>query len=211
MQLRKPIGLGLFVALMAMAFAALPAMASAANVTLHENTAGGAALAVGAPIKGFSTNLKFKTTEITLECGESEVKGTVATNSAEPADVSLTEGRFQSGGGACKTSNPLVFADITPEGLPWRIHFFANGTTKITGAKFKATLTSGGISIKTCVYEKAEIADTFNFNAALIDTITNQVLNLNVAQSSATCPATGELSGSFSVTSGGNAVVATTP
>jgi hypothetical protein len=213
MRRRRKFGAGLAVGLLALAFAALPALAQAANVTLREGSTTGPPLAVGAEVEAFSGDLVFTTSIGALECKENEVEGTVTANSAEPADVEVSGGRFEGeGGGACQTSIALpgsVTAHITPENFPWVIHFFANGTTKITGAAFEATLTNAlGEDIATCTYSAAEIADTFNFNSALVDTISAQTLT---GGGTTFCPESGSLSGHFAVTHNGTAVVATTP
>jgi hypothetical protein len=213
MKRRRKFSLELAVGLLALAFAALPALAQAANVTLHEGSKTGPNLAVEAEVEAASSNLVFSTEIGALECGVGKVSGVVAANSAEPADVQVEEGQFEEvGGGACKTSIPLpggVTAHITPENFPWVIHFFANGTTTITGAAFEATLTNAlGEDIATCTYSAASIADTFNFNTALFDTITGQTLT---GGGTSLCPSSGTLSGKFAVTHNGNAVVATTP
>ena len=193
------------------AFAVLPAMAAAATVTLH---AGGVELPAGSPLVGESSNLVFKTAVGNLECSSNVISGELTSNKKTTIAGSIETGSFTGleGGGACHTTTPLGPALITASGLPWPLTFKSNGTSTVKGTSaivFTAFFPGAGV---TCVYKATKLAATFAFNEApMIDTVTGQVFKWVKAESNPLCPTEGELSGEFAVTSGGEAVEATTP
>jgi hypothetical protein len=193
------------------AFAVMPAMASAATVTLH---AGGVELPAGSPLVGESANLVFVTGAGNLECSSNVITGELTSNKKATIAGNIETGSFTGleGGGACHTTTPLGRALITASDLPWPLTFKSNGTSTVKGSPsivFTAFFPGAGV---TCVYKAAKLAATFAFNEApLIDTVTGQVFKYVKAESSVLCPKEGALSGGFAVTSGGEAVEATTP
>lgn len=196
-----------FVALLALtAISALPAVASA-TLTLRT---GGVALPTGAEVKGESSNLVFKAPGSTLTCASNVVSGTLTTNKKASDKVNLSAGSFTEPepGGLCKST--LGPAKVSPLGLPWTLTLAEGETSTIKGepvVEFEAEFVEFGI---TCFFESKSIKDTFNVGGALIDTITGQKFTRN-AKSSVGCPETGELNGSFALTSGGTAIEATIP
>lgn len=189
-----------------LAFAAVPAAASAAKVDIV-NAATGKKLANKSEIKGESSNLKFKTEAGTLECSKSVVTGELKNNNKENITGTITTASFtgEEAGGLCKTTG-LGPAKIVPTGLPWTIVFTAAGTTTIEGTPvvdFEAEFPAAG-GLK-CDFQSSSVADSFEFEKSpLIDTISKQTFT----SSSPGCPTTGELNGSFTLTSKGEALEA---
>lgn len=201
---KKPIGLAFVVGLLALAFAALPALAQA-NVSLRKGSATGAKLKNKAPITGFSSNLRFATNGgITLECAENEINGEVLSNGGATAILGVTSTRFQGTGGnpKCLTNVEGLTAEITSVTIS-NITLFSNETNSAS-AEFTANI--GG---ELCTYA-GTVASTFEFGVPLVLTIPGSTLTLQ-AGSGAKCPTSGVLSGSFAVTTGTEVVVATNP
>jgi len=190
-----------FVPLVALvAFSAVPAVASA---TLTLNT-GGVPLAAGAEIRGESSNLVFKAPGSTLKCESNVVVGKLTTNKKASDKANLAEGEFT---GCESTLGP---ANVAAVALPWTLTLAEAGTSTIKGepvVEFEAEFPSVGL---TCFFESKNVKDTFNVGGAMIDTITGQKVTRNPI-SSVGCPETGELNGSFALTSGGAAIEATVP
>jgi hypothetical protein len=185
------------------AFSAMPAVASA---TLTLNT-GGVPLAAKAPIKGESANLVFKGPGTTLKCASNVVEGKLTTNKKASDKAELEESEFTGPGGCESTLGPARVAALT---LPWTLTLAEAGTSTIKGAsvvEFEAEFPSFGI---TCFFESKKVEDTFNIGGPMIDTITGQKFTRNPA-SSVGCPESGELNGSFALSSGGVAIEATIP
>lgn len=87
MNIRRPLSLGLVIGLLAMAFAALPALASAAELTNSE----GASVEPGATVSGTSTNAITETQFGPLVCEHVEVHGIVEVNSGGEVEVVMDE------------------------------------------------------------------------------------------------------------------------
>jgi hypothetical protein len=90
MSVKKPLGLGLLIGLMAMAFGVLPAMASAAPQLTNPN---GTSVAVGTTLTATSTNAttKFPGLGVTLTCEKVAVHGIVTKNNGTEVEVSMDE------------------------------------------------------------------------------------------------------------------------
>ncbi len=90
MSVKKPLGLGLLIGLMAMAFGVLPAMASAAPQLTNPN---GTTVAVGTTLTATSTNATtvIPAFETTLTCEKVAVHGIVTKNSGTEVEVSMDE------------------------------------------------------------------------------------------------------------------------
>jgi hypothetical protein len=212
---------GISLALAVCLVAALPAMASAANVSLRTGSQTGTKLATGAAVKAVSSNLEFATSSGIFRCAKNELAGKVTKNNADPVEVSLsTVGLKGVSGGACATTigGGAVTIAVTAENLPWQLKL-----TGISATAGKGTLTGTGGNIRlkfvysapaqaTCVYEKASVADTFNLNGgALVLTLSGQTFTLNSGASTGPCPTSGTYGGTFAVTSGTSTVFATSP
>lgn len=204
----------LMAAIAAAGVMAVPAMASAATVTLHEKTAGGTALATGTAVTGFSSNLKFHTKEgPVLECAESTVHGKVTANPG--ATVAIESGSFTASGGGpnCLTNVPGLTAVITASGFNWSAGFTAagsplSGVSEITGVKFSAQLSNG----LNCEYG-GTVHNTFPLGVAFVDSIT--ATTFPRLSGTAGCPESGELMGQMTVTKGaskgGVTIIPTSP
>ncbi len=190
---------------------ALPAFAQA-TVTLRSGSATGTPLAVGAEVKGVSSNLLFTlSTGSKLECAENTLNGVVETNTSIPANVKIKTATFTgTGGGACKTSISGVTADVTAN-PPWVLHVEPKDKFTLTGPiRFTATLTLGGVLVATCVYERADISGTYATGGQAILTVGASQIFLKVSGPEI-CGTEGTLTGSFAPTSKGVAVWVTEP
>jgi hypothetical protein len=97
MSIKKPLGLSLLVGLMAMAFVALPAMASAAPQLTNPD---GTTVAVGTTLTATSTNATTVLTKIgTLRCEEVIVHGVVTENSGTSVKIKMDEPNVDSAAG----------------------------------------------------------------------------------------------------------------
>jgi hypothetical protein len=226
MSMKKPLGISLLVGLMALALAALPAFASAANVTLRSGSKTGPALANGTVLTADSSstsNLVFTSASGNIECKENTLNGEVENNGTATTGIKITSASFLAAGGGkdCLTTIPngsggTLTATITAENLPYTADLPSSGAGTLTGSgtpasvKFKAIFDNGTTPVLTCTFEKTSVATTFNFNTALkIDVGASQVFT----GTGTGCPTSGTLTGSFLVTikSSGGAVFATTP
>lgn len=100
MSVKKPLGLGLLIGLMAMAFGVLPAMASAAPELTNPN---GTTVTVGTTLTATSTNATtvIPALETTLTCEKVAVHGIVTKNNGTEVEVSMDESGADSATG-CK-------------------------------------------------------------------------------------------------------------
>jgi hypothetical protein len=116
MSIKKPFGLGLIVGILALAFAALPAIASA--TTMDES--GGAVTSVGTVITASSSNLTFDgSTGLNLECKKNTLSGKLTANAPTPK-VNITSASFlnAAGGVACLTNMAGVTAEVKADPNP---------------------------------------------------------------------------------------------
>jgi hypothetical protein len=104
--MKKPLGLGLLIGLIAMAFGALPAMASAAPQLTNSN---GTTVAVGTTLTATSTDATttFPSLGITLTCEKVTVNGIVQKNNGTEVEVSMDEAGVDSATG-CKANGTPV-------------------------------------------------------------------------------------------------------
>jgi len=130
---------GAFIAaLVAGAFAALPAVASAEAVTL--STAGRGNLNAGDSVTGFSGNLKFGGPSQFIECTESEINGEVTANGTDPVEVEFENGGRFEGGSAIERISGMVNCPVSGTG--------GSVTARIRPMRFRASLKltkSGGV------------------------------------------------------------------
>jgi hypothetical protein len=203
MSIRKPIGLGLIVGILALAFAALPALASAS--TTLENLTTGKPLAVGTAIDAVSENLVFTgETGVNLECKKSTLAGPLTANAPTPI-VNITSASFlnEAGGTACKTNVPGLTVVVTTDPNPpnWNVTFEAEDKfiveTNPTGGSiaFNAVFSNGA----KCTFSRSTVTGTYNTGALLTLTVgAGQVFTAS-AESSPECGKMGTLDGSFKV------------
>lgn len=113
MQFKRPLGFGLFVGLLAMAFAALPALAGAAQLTDESGTA----VETPATISAASTNAETVLTPGgTLTCKHVEVHGILTTNSGGSVVVAMDEAGADSAT-ECSLEGTEVTVEPTLEGI----------------------------------------------------------------------------------------------
>lgn len=184
---------------------------ASAKTVLIGKTANGLPLAKDAEIKATSTNLTFVTSAGNLECSNNVLTGTLETNEAATDKGKITEEQStgEEAEGDCKTSTGLGRAKIEAKGFPWPTEFTTKGANTIKGTKkvtFKSTFPEAG-NVE-CTYESAKLASTFVPGEAgervpAEITTSNQVFKLSKKGSNAACPKEGELSGTFTATSGG--------
>jgi hypothetical protein len=108
MTIRKPFGIGLALGLIALAFAAMPALASAGTFTDSE----GEPLGEGEPLQASSSNLTFVNSNgIALLCADDTLSASVGST---PDDAFIESATFTGAGGEpCATNISGVFADFT--------------------------------------------------------------------------------------------------
>ena len=187
--------------------------ASAKNVLVGRTPAG--VLAPGAKVKAFSSNLIFETSAGNLECEENELIGTQENNEAVKIKGKVTEefskGNFEKIPGACKTSatGPVT---ILSSGFPWPTEQTTKGTGKVKGTK-KVTFDSTFLAIEGpnnhCTFEASKVAFSFNTGGIgkpeiVTETTTKQTFKhaKKAPNQTALCPASGVLSGTFSIKAG---------
>ncbi|HEY2477316.1 MAG TPA: hypothetical protein VGI17_01145 [Solirubrobacterales bacterium] len=233
----KPQRVALALGLTALAFAALPAIASA-NISLREGSGTGTKIVVGKAVTIKSSNLVFSTTGPAVgnvECSNSTLSGHVSLNGAPQAKIQITSAAFKGAEeGAlerCKTTiagpiRPLT-AEVSAVNLAWISAFEQNGTSTTEGlSRIVATTGSVGLrsklfaevskgvvaQVSNCVYEKESVAGTFTIGNALGDLISAPEFALNAGASTGECPSGGTLSGTGTVeASGGVSVFTSTP
>lgn len=130
MSVKKPLGLGLLIGLMAMAFGVLPAMASAAPELTNPN---GTTVAVGTTLTATSTNATtvIPVPKTTLTCEKVAVHGIVTKNNGTEVEVSMDEVGADTATG-CKVSG------IPVEIKPTLTTINLTATTKTAAFDFSA-------------------------------------------------------------------------
>jgi len=202
MFVKKPIGIGLMLGLLALAFGALPALASATTL----KTAAGP-LSIGDPVTAFSNSLITKTKAGTLSCEDVELNGSVASNGGTLAEVSITEAVAEGGGaspGDCALvgNSEVEGVTVTVESVG-PIKFDALTATDESPVKFAAQIHPVGGGSVTCVFQ-GNIVTSYALNSPLGDVVEPSPLTTEAGTG---CPVPGgEMEGEFTVTSGGAAV-----
>jgi hypothetical protein len=195
-------------------FAMSAVFASGASATkLHLKTVGKGDLKAGDEIKAFSSDLIFHTVAGDLECTKNTLTGTALTGPGAKVKGTITEEQSEGEigfGTACKTS-ALGPAMIVSSGFNWPIEFKKSGTIQIKGTKavtFKSTFI-GVEKTPSCEFEAKKLASSFNTSGAVTITTTGQTFKKSKSkENSGLCPASGTLTGTFNMTSGGEAVEA---
>jgi hypothetical protein len=198
MSIRKPIGLGLIVGILALAFAALPALASA--TTMDE--AGGGVTPVGTAITAKSANLTFDGA-VNLECKLNTLSGKLTANAPSPT-VTFNKATFlnAAGGTACLTSVPGLTAVVTADPNPpaWTVTLEKEDkfTLKAESGNVAFTAVIGGAL--TCTFSRASVTGTYNTNSAptTLTVGAGQVFT-GAATNPKECGPEGTLTGSFTI------------
>jgi len=179
-----------------------------AGSTLRLKTATGA-LAAGAPLRSFSTNLTFNGSNgVSVTCKEAIVTGTLTANEAASDRGQVTA--YEAKGnhevpGACNggTAGPVLF---TSTELPWTLALTAKGAETISG-KIDIELMFPHEGNLACLYEAKSLAYSFNLSGPVTSTAEHQSLR-GSKPNSGSCPESGEFSGSFALSSNGETVEA---
>jgi hypothetical protein len=197
-----------------LAFVVAPSSAFA-TVTIQHSTGTKEALKSTNPIEGSSSNLVFefeKSKTNTLKCEENKISGQVVTNGTDPATAKLTAASFTNKGGAKCSSSVLGEVTVKAENLPWLLSMTATkkeGTVKSEAAGSSITFV-GVFPTRECTYSASAVAFKFNTKEApLTFTISEQRFNLTASKGSI-CPEFGDLNGTFTITSNGEALEAIT-
>jgi hypothetical protein len=208
----KTLGISLLALLAVGALMASTAGAAKEKVVLKLSTAKGL-LAKGAEIKASSENLIFVTADGNLECTENVLTGTLTTNSSTKDKSSITAERSvgKEPEEACKTTTVLGAAKIKAGDFPWTQELTTKNTGSTKGTKkvlFESKFPAAAEA--TCIFEAAKVAQTFTAGKAgsptpVELTVKDQEFKRGKG-SNAACPTSGKLSGTFTVTSGGETV-----
>lgn len=182
---------------MALGVSGVAAGAASAETLLHEGSETGSVIPEGTGGTGTSSNLVFHTELGNIECSSSVLEGVVSKDKAgENAVLEVAKGSF-TGNEVEKECHTTILgepAKITSTGEPWFVEFLPEGKTTITGTpKIDFTAEISGL---TCSYEAATLEDMWT--NPLGDSLEKQVMTRE-AGSSEGCPASGELSGTFTV------------
>jgi hypothetical protein len=191
MSIRKPFGLMLVVGVLAMAFASLPALASAAPSL----KAGGVNLAKGSKIIGTSSDLKTETESGPLTCSSVTLNGEVTENPGAKV-----------GNGTGSASGCLVggAAAATVTSIKFSLVFVAGGS--VTGTVTFEVDFPGPL---TCHFE-GSLKGSWT-NGSSVVTINPTSLTGKKISGSGTCPTSGTLTGTAKLeTTSGTAVTVNT-
>jgi len=163
---RKIIGAVVAVALVA--FAAVPALASASPVLKESGTA----VPLGSKIAGTNIGNTVMTTSAgNIECQSSVMKGTVTKNSGTEIEGNIESATFTGTGseGKCTTAF-LGDVKVEPKRLPWCIKAGVGKLAKDAFNVTSGTCSGGGVMEFTlnsslagaCTYTKSAVEGTFN-------------------------------------------------
>lgn len=207
---RIPVLLLALFAIVAISAISVAGASGAKEKTVLKLSTSKGALAPGAKVKDFSSNLITETAAGNLECEESTIGWELSKNEAKKDEGSATEdieaGTYE--GLGCKTS--LGAAKITASGFAWPIKLSDKGTGEIKGSKkvvFTSEFVGGEAKGFTCTLEAAKVKFTFNTTGPVKLTVTKQKFKA-AKHSNAVCPKEGHLSGEFNMTSEGEPVEA---
>lgn len=183
------------------AFAALPAMASASP---HLTETGGVAVKVGSIIKATNTGNTVMTTSFgNIECTSATLTGSVIKNSGTEIEGEISKATFTGtgAGGTCTTSF-LGNITVTPKKLPWCIKAggkLAADTFELVGAKCGSTgsmeFTLDSSTVGECTYIKTAVNGTFTTGEKGDLTVSQQ--SFTKSAGSGFCPSSGSLDMTF--------------
>jgi len=185
MFVKKPIGVGLVIGLLALAFTALPAMAQAAP-TLRDSKG---IVAVGETVLATSSNLVTVTSKGNLTCSNVTLTGKVTSN--PPAKLSGT-----GTGTGCKAAGVLP---VTITSIEFSDEFLEGGTDE-GHVKFVYDITEAGL---TGCFLEGPISSTWSNGSSAVPISGS----LTGGGGSAECPKSGTISGTLNLeTKDGTAV-----
>ncbi len=181
------------------------------KVTLRTSSG---ALVKNDSIVASSSNLIFVTSAGNLECSSNIITGFDKTNTKEKPSGEITkeESTGEEAGGLCKTTTPFGPAEILATNLNWKLKLTNKGNVEINTSKgnkrvtFVSTFPAAGGA--KCSFSSKKVISTFPVSKTpvpFVITTSKQVFTLD-AGSTAGCPTSGELGGTFSTTSNGKAL-----
>jgi hypothetical protein len=195
MSIRKPIGLGLIVGILALAFAALPAIASATTVD---------GVAVGGTVTAESGNLTFDGLNgVNLECKKNTLKGPLTANAPSPT-VTINSASFlnATGGTACLTNKAGVTAVVNADPNPpkWTVTLEKEDKFTLKAESGNVAFTAVIAGAFTCTFSRATVTGSYNTKTkpAVLTIGTGQTFT-GAAGNPEACGAGGTLTGSFSL------------
>jgi hypothetical protein len=180
MAIKKSLGIGLVIGLLAMAFAALPAMASAAPTI----KSGGSTLKVGTAIKATSSNSETVTVAGTLKCTSVSLEGKITENPGAKIGSGSGSTSGCTAGGSPITVSPVTVTSIT----------FNTGGTGTAAFSFGYNI---GVS---CTLSAT--AAPFTYSGGTV-----QFSSAALVGSGTGCPTSGSFSGKFTLTTAAGAAV----
>lgn len=206
MRSAKTVGMSLLMLFSIGAVMASTASAAKEPKNLTLSTAKGA-LAENAAITATSTNLVLTTSAGKIECSEVVSAGTLTNNDAKKDKSSFSTVTFtgKETEKECKSTTSGGAAKVTAERLPWKWDLSSKAKTEVKKAEVAVEFPSTG---EKCVYKAKTIRGTFTPGEAgkpeaITNTLEPSALKLGKKVSATTCPETGELAGTFTMTSGG--------
>lgn len=174
--------------------------------TLILRTAKGV-LAEKAEITATSSNLVLTNSAGKIECSEAVSTGTLTNNEGKTDKLGVSTATFtgKEAEKECKSTTSGGAAKVTAEHLPWNWKLMVKGKTKLKKAEIMEEFPSTG---EKCVYKARSLNGTFTAGEAgkpeaITDTLETSALKLKKKASATTCPETGEVTGSFTMKSGG--------
>jgi hypothetical protein len=187
---KKPFGIGLAVGLLALAFAALPAMASAAELT---DEAG--AVPVGEEIRAESGNTTTKTAVGELKCKKVNIGGEVTTNSGGTVTLAMLPASEEIAQ-ECVRSTPLGEEAVTVSATFTHLHLSPETNTAV----FDFSVKFPGLGGLVCNFEGTVAASAIEGGAKL------NAKGTVVGTSAEPCPKGGEFNGDFALSDSNGAV-----
>jgi hypothetical protein len=185
-----------------LAFAAVPAMASASPV-LTEN---GVPVSTGAKILATNSgNITLTSSIGTVTCTKSQMTGTVKTNSGSTIQGQIETASFTGSASENRCSSTFPFNPtfkVTPENLPWCIHTGGGDAFTVSGGACGGTAKNLRFTLSSvlgnCTYERAAVAGTYVTNETPV------TLKVGSGQtftrvSGSICPETGTLAGGWTL------------
>lgn len=190
-----------------LAFAAVPAMASASPV-LKEGTT---TVPIESSIQGTNSGSILLTTSFgTVTCTQSTLAGKLTTNSGTSIAGDITAASFTGtgSGGACASTFPgSPSFTVTAENLPWCLtsttlgsFTVRGGTCGTTAQNLRFTLTNP--TVGSCTYERGTVTGSYVANVTPVKLSVGSGQTFTKVSGGVLCPSTGTLSGAWTLETG---------
>jgi hypothetical protein len=182
---------------------------AASGLTLR--TKGQGPLPAGAALEAISHDALLETANGNLECEENVFAGPLTSNNGTTDGwqiaAAIAQGNFEKIPGACKTSAEGP-AQVQWSGFPWIAGLSSKGTISIKSKQgIEVTASFLAAEGASCAFVAPQLAGVSNVTGPVTITFTKQPFKL-VKGSAGVCPASGTLSGHFTLTSSGEPVEA---